>query len=304
MPNTRRPGRGRGVDLRPLAGEHPQAHAAAGGQVVHGVDHMGEVAAPAVELRDDEHVALPAGRTSSCGVPAGRRVCRRRSRGRGWPRRRCPRPAGRRTAGPATGRRRSSRRGRSRSACVVNGRLRHEGEQGPVERFELLMPSGMPRGFAGTVTDPHQPTKDARARQRERSRPRSTPPGPEPPPNAHADRRAGTTSGSTAGPLTAVPNRPDACGLRGPAPAAACTTPTPTSTLTRSDGPTRSSTSPSPPIPPLPPSPRWAFRERTRREARARLEAREPCRACGLGRRPRSPWCCGRRAVRPARARP
>ena len=38
-------GRGRGVDLRALAGEHPQAHAA-GGQVLHGVDQMGEVARP------------------------------------------------------------------------------------------------------------------------------------------------------------------------------------------------------------------------------------------------------------------
>ena len=53
-------GRGRGVDLRALAGEHPQAHAA-GRQVLHGVDEMGEVAAQAVELPDDEHVALPQG---------------------------------------------------------------------------------------------------------------------------------------------------------------------------------------------------------------------------------------------------
>ena len=59
-----------------------------------------------------------AGRASSCRVPAGRRVCRRRSRGRGWPRRRCPRPAGRRAAGPATASHPPSRRGRSRSACV------------------------------------------------------------------------------------------------------------------------------------------------------------------------------------------
>ena len=39
-----------------MAGEHPQAHAAAG-QVLHGVDQMGEVAAEAVELPGDEHVA-------------------------------------------------------------------------------------------------------------------------------------------------------------------------------------------------------------------------------------------------------
>ena len=49
--------RGRGVDLRALAGEHPQAHAA-GRQVLHGVDQVGEVPAEAVELPDDEHVAL------------------------------------------------------------------------------------------------------------------------------------------------------------------------------------------------------------------------------------------------------
>ena len=48
-------GRGGGVDLRTLVGEHPQAHAA-GRQVLH---QMGEVAAQAVELPDDEHVALP-----------------------------------------------------------------------------------------------------------------------------------------------------------------------------------------------------------------------------------------------------
>ena len=52
--------RGRGIDLRPLAGEHPQAHAA-GRQVLHGVDQMGEVAAQPVELPDDEHVVLPQG---------------------------------------------------------------------------------------------------------------------------------------------------------------------------------------------------------------------------------------------------
>ena len=41
--------------------------------------------------------------------------------------------AGRRAAGPATGSHPPSRRGRSRSACVVNGRLRHMGE-GAVRR--------------------------------------------------------------------------------------------------------------------------------------------------------------------------
>ena len=50
---------GRGcVDLRALTGEHPQAHAS-GGEVLHGVDQMGEIAAETVELPDHEHVALP-----------------------------------------------------------------------------------------------------------------------------------------------------------------------------------------------------------------------------------------------------
>ena len=38
----------------------------AGGQVLHGVDEMGEVAAQAVELPDDEHVALPQGAQAVC----------------------------------------------------------------------------------------------------------------------------------------------------------------------------------------------------------------------------------------------
>ena len=46
------------VDLRALPGEHPQAHAA-GRQVLHGVDQVGEGAAEAVEFPDDEHVARP-----------------------------------------------------------------------------------------------------------------------------------------------------------------------------------------------------------------------------------------------------
>ena len=53
------------------------------------------------------------GRASSCRVRAGRRVRRKQSRGRGWLGRRCPRPAGRRAAGPATG---------------SHPPLRHEGE--------------------------------------------------------------------------------------------------------------------------------------------------------------------------------
>ena len=43
-------GRGGGVDLRALPGEHPQAHAS-GRQVLHGVDQMGEGATEAVESR-------------------------------------------------------------------------------------------------------------------------------------------------------------------------------------------------------------------------------------------------------------
>ena len=39
---------------------HPQAYPA-GRQVLHGVDQVNEVAAEAVELPDDEHVALPQG---------------------------------------------------------------------------------------------------------------------------------------------------------------------------------------------------------------------------------------------------
>ena len=51
-------GGGGGVDLRALPGEHPQAHAA-GREVLHGVDQVGEGAAEAVELPNDEHVARP-----------------------------------------------------------------------------------------------------------------------------------------------------------------------------------------------------------------------------------------------------
>ena len=51
-------GRRGGVDLRAVPGEHPQAHAA-GRQVLHGVDQVGEGTAQAVELPDNEHVARP-----------------------------------------------------------------------------------------------------------------------------------------------------------------------------------------------------------------------------------------------------
>ena len=66
-------------------------------------------------------------RACSCRVPGGRRGRQTRSRGRRGRRRR-PQPAARRVAGPATGSRPPSTRGHSRSACVVNGRLRHTGK--------------------------------------------------------------------------------------------------------------------------------------------------------------------------------
>ena len=54
-------GRGRGVDLRPVAGRRPQAHPA--GQILHGVDRVGEVAAEAIELPEPQ-----ARRTSGQGA--------------------------------------------------------------------------------------------------------------------------------------------------------------------------------------------------------------------------------------------
>ena len=56
-PEHEAPGGGRGVDLGALAGEHAQAHAARG-QLLDGVDEVGEVAPEAVELPHHEHVAL------------------------------------------------------------------------------------------------------------------------------------------------------------------------------------------------------------------------------------------------------
>ena len=61
---------------------------------------------------------LSSGRAICCRVPAGRRVRRKRSRGRGWLQRRYPRPAARRAAGPATGSHPPSRRGRSHRVRV------------------------------------------------------------------------------------------------------------------------------------------------------------------------------------------
>ena len=124
MPNTRRPARGRGVDLRPVAGEHPQAHAA-GRQVLHGVDQVGEVAAEPVELPDDEHVAVPqrpqatvesrpvvANAGGEVVVEVGRVVDARGPQGVALQVQRLE----------AVGLRECER---SRSACVANDRLRH-----------------------------------------------------------------------------------------------------------------------------------------------------------------------------------
>ena len=68
MPEHEAVDRGRGVDLRALTGEHSHAHATPR-QVLHGIDQVGERPAEAVELPDDEHVVLPAGRTGSLSRP-------------------------------------------------------------------------------------------------------------------------------------------------------------------------------------------------------------------------------------------
>ena len=49
---------GGGVDLRALAGEHTQAHAASG-QFLNGVDEMSEVVTEEIKLPHDKCVALP-----------------------------------------------------------------------------------------------------------------------------------------------------------------------------------------------------------------------------------------------------
>ena len=78
MPNTRRPAAVVVSICAPWPARYPQSHAA-GRQVLHGVDQMGEVAAEAGELPDDEHVALAQGAQAVGRAPAGRRVRRRRS---------------------------------------------------------------------------------------------------------------------------------------------------------------------------------------------------------------------------------
>ena len=75
-------GRGRGVDLRPVAGEHPQAHPASR-QVLHGVDEMGEVSGRGGRASRPRARRPSAGRAGSCRDPAGRRGGRRRDGVRG-----------------------------------------------------------------------------------------------------------------------------------------------------------------------------------------------------------------------------
>ena len=119
--------RRRGVDLRALTAEHPQAHAA-GGQILHGVAQVGEVAARDGRVSRPRARRPSSGRASSCRVRAGRRDCLKRSRGGGWLGRRCLRLARRRAEGPATGNHPPLRRDRNRSACIANLRLGHEGD--------------------------------------------------------------------------------------------------------------------------------------------------------------------------------
>ena len=90
----------------------------------------GEAAAEAVELPDDDHGARPARAQAAVEPRRGRRTRTVVVDVDGGRR---PRPAARRATGPATGSRPPVRRERRRSACVVNGRLRHTVE-GAVRR--------------------------------------------------------------------------------------------------------------------------------------------------------------------------
>ena len=76
-------------------------------------------------FQTDDHGARPERAAGSCRAPSRTPDAKsRRRRGR----RRRQRPAARRATGPATGSRPPLRRERRRSACVVNGRLRHNDE--------------------------------------------------------------------------------------------------------------------------------------------------------------------------------
>ena len=90
---------------------------------------------------------LSSGRVSCCRVPAGRRVRRKRRRGRGWLGRRCHRPAGRPAAGPATGSHPPLWRGRCRcgrvgftaASVVPTARISFgEGRTGPTQDRRTL----------------------------------------------------------------------------------------------------------------------------------------------------------------------
>ena len=111
MPNTRRPP----VILVSICALPRRRRAAPptppGRQVLHGVDQAGEVPAEAVELPDDEHIALAQDTLAVCRDPADRLGHWTPGRGRCRPRRRRLSP-GRRAASSATASRRSSRRRR------------------------------------------------------------------------------------------------------------------------------------------------------------------------------------------------
>ena len=114
-----------------------------GGEILHGVDQMGEVAAEAVELPDHKHVALPqrpqaAVESRPVVADAGRGVVIEVDRvvdASG--------PQGVAPQVQATGSRRSSRRGRSRSACVANDRLRHMRAPDPAGAALEFRPGGV-----------------------------------------------------------------------------------------------------------------------------------------------------------------
>ena len=192
MPNTNRPGRGRGVDLRALAGEHPQTHPA-GRQSLHGVDQMGEVAAEAVEF--PEHVALPQRQQAAVGVPTSRRG---RREARSWYKlTAASTPAARRASCCRFSDWESSvlrDAGAARSPSVANEGLRHR--RGPVSTFILVQITM--RSTSSTVTvSGDLPTRFAGhaqvARCRRPERPR---PVREPDPRGREDVRLDAVAGS------------------------------------------------------------------------------------------------------------
>ena len=91
------------------------------------------------------------------------RIGNSRRTGPGW-----PRPAARRTARPATGSRRLSRRGRSRSACVVNGRLRHA-DEGRGEGSDLTASAASSHVSLGQPAEPQSVSRSRSPRSGSRS---------------------------------------------------------------------------------------------------------------------------------------